>query len=234
MSCTPAKVDLSSTSVRDWAVEWLASRDIRVWALDPFGTLYDGEENSNSEVREWLKAVDEIKRRASVDNVVLIAHTGHLSDDEAEVRARGAARLMDWADVIWSYRAGNDASPDRRYLSAYGRDVNLPEVALDFDAAARSLAVVPGAGSRAADRRAALAIEAADAVNAHYGATGEPMTKTALEDALARGKAADKRTAIRVAVDEGWVRVEPGANRSLLHYPGDESPNRVRIKLVES
>jgi len=227
------RVPLGAAVVRDWAVEWLRSNNVKVWILDPFGTLYDGEENSNSEVREWLKAVDEIKRRASVDNVILVAHTGHMGDDEAQVRARGAARLMDWADAIWSYRAGNDANPERRYLSAYGRDVNLPEVALDFGAPTRSLTVAAGAGSRSADRREALAVEAAEAVIEHHRATGEPMTKTALENALERGKASDKRAAISAAILAGWVRVESGGNRSLLHYPGNESPNHMRIKLAE-
>ncbi|MHB8188347.1 MAG: AAA family ATPase [Dermatophilaceae bacterium] len=220
---------LSSGAVRDWAVDWLLSNNVKVWVLDPFGTLYDGEENSNSEVRDWLKAVDEIKRRASIDNVVLVAHTGHMGDDEAEVRARGAARLMDWADVIWSYRAGNNASPDRRYLSAYGRDVNLPEVALDFNASTRSLSLVAGAGSRTADRRASLAVKAADVVASHHATTGQPMNKTALEDALGRGRSDVKRAAISEAAAAGWVRIEDGPRKARLHYPGDESPHVVRI-----
>jgi hypothetical protein len=220
---------LGSAGVRDWAVNWLQSRDIKVWALDPFGTLYDGEENSNSEVREWLKAVDEIKRRASVEHILMVAHTGHMNGEDAEVRARGAARLMDWADVILTYRAGSEIFPDRRYLSGQGRDVDLSEIALDFDAGTRLLTLAPEARSRAADQHTALTIKAADIVISHFAQTSEPINKSDLEDALGKGGTPAKRNAIREAVANRWVRIEKGPNRSQLHYPGDVDPKNVRV-----
>jgi len=217
---------LRDKAVRAWCVRWLRRYKVKVWVVDPFGALYDGEENSNSEIREWLRALDEIKRRAGVSELILVAHTGHdAQDDDAVVRARGGARLMDWPDVIWTYRAGNDDDPNKRYLTAMGRDVSVPEMVLDFEPSTRSLFRVNGVRGRSEDRKVSLAVRAAKAVQRHFEDTGEPMNKTALEEALT-GKADVKRRAIAYAVNMQWIVLEHGPNKAQLHTPGDE-PERM-------
>ncbi|GAB3812122.1 AAA family ATPase [Kribbella italica] len=215
---------LRNKEVRDWAVKWLKRHSVKVWVVDPFGALYDGEENSNSEIREWLRALDEIKRRAKVNVLVLVAHTGHdAQDDDAVVRARGGARLMDWPDVIWTYRGGSDIDPSLRFMTAMGRDVEVPEFTLSFEPSTRTLTRVNGVGSRADQRRVSLAYQVATLVREQFDATGKPINKSGIEKEIHK-KATEVQRAVSYAVDMNWIRVEDGPNRSKLHYPGEDEP----------
>jgi hypothetical protein len=112
---------------------------------------------------------------------------------------------------------------------AYGRDVNVAEIGLDYDTETRLLSYAPEAGSRNADRLAALTAKAADVVIARCGETGGPINKSELEDALGQGGTTGKRNAIRQAISHGWIRMEPGPNKAQLHYPGDVDPHHVTI-----
>lgn len=220
-------VPLTLPAGRDWAVEWLRRNKIAWWVVDPFGALFEGDENDNSQVRDWLRALDEVKRLAGVDVLALITHTGHdAQDDDAVIRARGASRLMDWPDVIWTYRAGNEHDKSRRYLGAYGRDVDVPEVVLDFEPTTRTLTRALGVGSRRDDRIEALAYKAAEVVAEHHSTKKTPINATRLHEKLGSAKAADKRAGVEQAADMGWIRIDDGERRAKLHFPGP-TPFRV-------
>lgn len=208
---------LTVPHVADWLVEYLSDRHVSVLVIDPFAKAYGGDENSNTEVTAWLNALDAVKERAGVDVIVLIAHTGQSAgEDGSNVRARGATRLQDWPDATWTYRHGGhhgQTAPDeRRYLMAFGRDVNLAEVTLGFDAVTRRLSVI-GGGGRAADLLAAAVERVCEEVEKQPG-----ISKTALESALP-GKTDLKRRAIDTAVAWGRVRREDGPNRTMKHFP---------------
>lgn len=81
---------------------------------------------------------------AGVVDDMVVHHAGHAGE-----RSRGASRLLDEPDAIWTLTKDSDftesseanplpASPTR-YLSAYGRDVELPPEALKFDMGSRQL-----------------------------------------------------------------------------------------------
>jgi len=218
-------LNLTDPAVQDWAVTQLQAYDVRTWIIDPFGAVFNGDENSNTDVREWQHAIDAIKRRAGVDNLLLVTHTGHAAEGDGPLRARGATRQMDWADVTWTYRDGGADQPrDRRYLTVErGRDVAPQEVALDFDPETLTLNRVAGAGTRAQHQREALAERAAAVVREYHSIHSKGMPKGALEDGLGAGKTDRKRTAIRDAIERGWIRVEDGPRNSQLHLPGDDT-----------
>jgi hypothetical protein len=128
-----------SEEFRKWAVEWLRSRGIQVWILDPAhraATGYSGTtRDPNEAVQEFTEELERVKEEAGVRNIVLPIHTGLHGE-----HARGAARWGDWPDAIWTLKK-DDAG--LRTLSAEGRDVDLPETPLCFDRETRLLTVSP-------------------------------------------------------------------------------------------
>ena len=169
-------IDLRTEVGADYAAEWLRGRDTEVWFLDPFHSAFDGDENSNSEVRDWLRAVEQIASRSGVQQIVMPVHTGRAKADEGAERARGATRLDDWTDVRWTYTTDNGA----RFLAASGRDVDFNVGALAYDPGSRRL--VYGTGkSRAETRRDGLAERALTViVGAGPGGISTTDVKTAI------------------------------------------------------
>lgn len=129
-------VDLMTTVGQDFAVEWLEKRGAEVWIIDTYGAAYCGEENSNSDARDFLRAAENVARRAGVGEVIFTIHRGAERQREGEERARGATRVHDWADVAWTY---SKDSKGVRFLSALGRDVEHPEFSLEFDPDSKTL-----------------------------------------------------------------------------------------------
>ena len=72
----------------------------------------------------------------------MVQHMGHLNE-----RARGDSRLQDWPDAIWRLVRETDEPDSARYFKAYGRDVDIPEGRLSFDAATRRLTYAAGSRS---------------------------------------------------------------------------------------
>jgi len=125
--------------IEDKIVDMLAELECQTWIIDPFARAFvgSGEENSNSDVGRFLDTIDVIKDRAGVHNMVMPAHTGRSTDDGGMVRARGATRLDDHADVRWLMSKTDTGD---RFFSANGRDVELSERLLEFDPETRKLA----------------------------------------------------------------------------------------------
>jgi hypothetical protein len=222
--------------VEDWAVEWLRERRVSVWLIDPLSALFRGEENSNTEMGEWLSAIDRIKRRAGVETSFLVHHASETvapgeGDDPNSgrlVKGRGASRLLGWADVSWSYSGRFD---EPRYLSALGRDVDLPPFGgLHMAPGSRLLRWNGMRSTPTQDRRNALALDAVDKVAGHGG----PMKAGELQAALPGKKADTKRRAIEYAVHQGWLRSEPGPQNSTLYSLGDVDPRRIKLSNTRS
>lgn len=124
-------VPLLVPHVRDWAIEELRKRETEVWILDPYARAAQGVdiERDNNAVTEWTNAIDEIKRRAGITDFFVVTHSPRVSGE----RSRGAIRIDEWPDVLWSLTLDNPEdlrSP--RFFSAYGRGVDVPEFQLQF------------------------------------------------------------------------------------------------------
>ena len=126
---------------------WLAAQDAEVVILDPLAPVLASlalDENSNSEVAQFFSWWSEALMHGGVVDDLVVHHAGHGGE-----RSRGASRLLDEPDAVWTLtKDGETKEADEtdpfgesptRYLSAYGRDVELPAEALSFDYDTRQL-----------------------------------------------------------------------------------------------
>jgi hypothetical protein len=198
-------IDLLSRLQFDWTVNWLLERKIKAWIIDPLGEML-AHENDNDEVRQWFRALKEIAKIAEISVVFVPRHTGHAGQGEGDSmpRGRGASVTYGTVGASFTYRHGGnlgDSPPDdRRYLSGFGRGVDLrPEITLDYEPATGRLFRVDSAG-RKGDQIMRLAYKAADAVAMHSG----PINSTKLKRAMG-GRPASALEGIGMAVDDGLI-----------------------------
>lgn len=193
------RLPVRARHVERWLVDWLVERKITYLIVDPFAKVFDGaSENDNTDVRRWLSALDEVKRKAGVSNLVLAVHTGRAEMAEGQEHARGATALDDWADVRWIMTEERDS----RFLAAHGRDVAVDEFELGYDEAKRTYTAVDGNRNRAKARLQARVNQVLEAVNAEPG-----ITSSGLEDALS-GSKGRKTEAIKEARRQGLIDVQ--------------------------
>jgi hypothetical protein len=119
---------------------FLRSLQAEAVILDPLAPLLATlglDENSNTDVALFFSWWSETLQIADVTDDLVVHHTGH-----AGQRSRGASRLLDEPDAIWTLTKGLGTDPAEddpfnttqpRFLSAYGRDVDHPEEGLDYD-----------------------------------------------------------------------------------------------------
>jgi hypothetical protein len=121
----------------------LRSRGVESLIVDPFGRAYTGKNQFDpGEVSGFLMDLDLFARsEAGAKDVVLTTHAGWTGE-----RSRGSSALEDWADsIVTVTRDSKDES--QRFLHAMGRDVEIEEDRLDFDAVTRTLRM-SGTGPR--------------------------------------------------------------------------------------
>lgn len=221
-------VDFRNPLAIDWAVNWLKDRRIAVWIIDPLSKLYRGEENSSTEFNAWWTTLEDIMRRAGVRVTVIVHHSGH----GGEGRARGTSAMMGNPDALLEYRHSGDHGElppnSKRYLKAFGRRVNQPEIRLDWDPATGQLYVDEGGGSRADDRKRTMAVKAWSALKT-APANQLPMNQGQLLEAMgrrAKGKNnKDAIEAIRYAEQHGWIAIDDGGTgKAKLHSLGLSAP----------
>jgi hypothetical protein len=194
----------------------LRELDVEALFVDPFSRAYTGaSQNDAGEVGAWLVDLDQFARtEVGARDLILNAHAGW--DGE---RTRGASALEDWADSIVNLTKGKDDDAGR-YMRAIGRDVDVDEDGLTYNAATRTLTMA-GSGSRKAktnrDRAAFLISAVHGVVNASPGMNG-----TQVEDTLRRQKVqfqkGQERSALAAAVEQGLLRMEQRGSAKL-YYP---------------
>lgn len=141
---------ITEETTRLWLVALLREMNARWVALDSWGKAMANcnlNENLPADVNVWTAAWDEIKAESDTPNSLVLAHSSFKrrkgqGDDDKEL-ARGGTSLEDWADSIWRLRSVQGT----RFFEAQGRDVVIPETAVNYDAATRLYA--PGYGTRA-------------------------------------------------------------------------------------
>jgi hypothetical protein len=227
----------------DFAVNYLTDRRASVLIVDPVGSAYEGEENSNSELKHWCKALERIKLRAGSELVVVVAHAGHAGsgqDGEGVPRMRGASKAMGDADAFWFYQHGGEHGqppPDsRRYFRAFGRDIDTDLLTLDYDAQTRRLFVDEGSRGRRDDQIQQMARRAYDAVYRYQTKNQKPLEgKGNLESAMGQGKTDKKRAGIDRAVELGWIAAtSQGNGKATLYEWGEVSPVAEVIRVRRS
>jgi hypothetical protein len=188
-----------------WA-EHIGAADVLLFdclrpALDALGLSED------KDAGRFLEALDELNAEAGIGEALVVHHMGHNGE-----RSRGDSRILDWPDAVW--RLVKDAEDEetgagqvRRYLTAYGRDVDVPESLLAYDPATRRLSV---AGGTRKDSRAEGALGDVTA----FVEDNPRCSQNAIERGVG-GKAEVVRKALRLAVERGLVDREKAGQRYL-------------------
>lgn len=212
---------LSNPTDRAQLAAELRKLDVEALFVDPFTRAYTGtSHNDPGEVGAWLTDLEQFARtEVGAQDLLLTHHAGW--DGE---RARGSTALADWADSIITLVHGKNDDP-LRYMSAIGRDVEVPEDALMFDQATRTLTLT-GSGSRRTRASAAAQEELVDAVvdivTANPGMTGANVEEALRRSGVSFQKGAERK-ALGIAMERGLVRVVPG-KRNAKHWYPTENP----------
>jgi hypothetical protein len=160
------------------------------------------DENSNAEVAQFFGWWAESLTAAGVKDDVIVHHTGH-----AGQRSRGASRLLDEPDAIWTLTKDADDDDDggefsslelpTRYLAAYGRDVEMSTEALAYDPFTRRLTLTgEGKKSIGADKVAKRIID--------HMRDGKLLSHSALADGVSGDRNKNWKS-IQVLIDDGTL-----------------------------
>lgn len=170
--------------------------------------------SEDKEAGRFLVAFDALLDEAGVSEAVVVHHAGHSGE-----RARGDSRLRDWPDAEWllirEQSEAGDSQPDaRRFFTAYGRDVDVPEGLLEYDPATRRLTFTGG------NRRETVADDLLPAVlaflRANPGSSGRGVEQALCDDG--GHPRMQVRQALRRGVDRILIQTGTGPHRSLQHY----------------
>lgn len=205
----PTDRDRLATLLRDFNIETVI--------VDPFGRAYTGtNQNDPGEVGAWLADLDRFVRgEVGARDLILTAHAGWNGE-----RTRGSSALEDWADSIITLTRDPD-NESARFVKAIGRDVDVDEDALTYDATTRLLHLA-GTGSRTkarAERRtAALADDVLRVVEATPGMHGTEIL-TALREAGVSVQTNAHRPVLAELVATGRLTMTHGRNNKKHYHP---------------
>lgn len=193
-----------------WAAEFRA-RGVRFVVLDCLRPFFDALGlDEQHDAGKFLVAFDAFLAEAEIREAVVVQHMGHGGE-----RARGDSRFQDWPDATWKLVGGSGDDPaSARYLSAYGRDVDVSEGRLTYDLY-RCLTLTEGVSRH--DQRRDQAVEA---IVAYLGTTADaPPSGRAIEAALEHGDhtRADIRAALKYAVRKKRILAAPGPRGANLY-----------------
>lgn len=228
------RVPMDTKYGQEWTINWLRSREVRTWIIDPAvrAMIGWGDESDNGPVTLFTDMLDEIKAKAGVSELIIAHHTGRAEMVQGEERARGATRWDDWPDSRWILT--KMPGSDTRFIRMTGRGADLPERALSYDAPRRRVALVGGGDPLAqADRRTAADATSragiVEAIRDNPGATQNRLrTVTGLHER-------DLSRIISALVSDGTVRIENGPNRSRFHFlSGQSEANSVTQREIEA
>ena len=176
------------------AVEYLILDCFRPW-LDALGL------DEHRDAGRLLVAFDALLREAEIPDALIVHHMGHQHE-----RARGDSRLRDWPDSEWRLVRQDEQLHSPRFLTAYGRDVDVPESQLAYDADTRRLTLVGGS------RQAVKATAALDDVEAFLVGT-DGLCVRDVTSALAAGSGHAKHAieaALKLGADDGQAHKGQG------------------------
>jgi hypothetical protein len=173
----------------------------------------------------FLVAFDALLREAGIPEAAVIHHMGH-----AGARARGDSRLRDWPDVEWRLIRENDEPSSRRYLAAYGRDVDRPKGLLTFNPAWRRLTLVEDTSRQDGKVDQALA-----AVVLFLKERQRPASGRQVEDALDGQHArATVRAALKAGARQNRIVCRPASGRGKSHCYSLPATDGAPVQLVQS
>lgn len=201
---TPAGRQVWAARLRDLGTDVLVFDCLRP-ALDALGL------DENRDAGKFLAAFDALLAEGGVLESVVVHHFGHAGE-----RSRGDSRIEDQADAIWKLVRQDDDPRSQRFISAYGRDIDVREQAVDYDPVTRRLVVAGGS------RKDAAAQDVLDVIVAILVDAGRPLNGLELKRML---EGEHSRNAIdgalKVGRDSRTLRWQEGPKGSKLYSPGE-------------
>jgi hypothetical protein len=200
-------LDPRDQQARAWWIAALQGLDVVV--LDVSGPVLAAtglDENDNTDVATFWVGLRSLLAEAGVTSGLVVHHTGH-----NESRAIGASAWLRYPDSIWRIEREDEDPTSPRYFSAYGRDVDVWQGALDYDQANRHLTYRPEGKAKAKVTREALWL--AEFVRNNPGLGRNELARSTGKSS----KSIDAAT--RAALSSGLIRQEDGPNRTKLNYP---------------
>lgn len=211
------RVNILSDHGKQWAIQWLKDRQVKVWTIDSLARLArmaGVSEKENDEMFDLLMALDEIKLAAGVDVIFLITHTGREKHEVGKERARGATAIDDWCDARWIMTDEGGT----RFLAVDGRGVGMDAAPLIYDQETGSSTL--GFGGREEAKADGAVQTVLRVVQSQPG-----ITKKALIDVLRPAMKIGMRAAeqyIEDAIEAGFIEVNmDGGGRgraAMRHY----------------
>jgi hypothetical protein len=205
-----ASFDILEPATRARWAGWLRAAGAAYLILDCLRPVLDalGLDESHDAGR-FLVAFDALLIEAGVPEALVVHHMGHVNE-----RARGDSRLRDWPDAEWRLVRQTDDPGSARFISAYGRDVDIPEAQLRYDSSTRRLTLIGGS------RRDAKVREALPVVLAAIDDAEVPPGVRELERACgSTDHPRDRiRAAIRLGIEERAIETQKGKGGKVLHF----------------
>ena len=211
-----AALGLATPSGRARLAQFLKNHEAEVVILDPLAPVLATlslDEDKNSDVALFFSWWSEALAQAGVKDDLITHHTGHAGE-----RSRGASRLLDEPDAIWTLtrdksESSDDDNPDpaeMRYLQAYGRDVELAESGLAFDPTTGKLHILNG-GKKI--QRAATSNKNARAIALAYITENPGQLNGQIKEGMKGVRSDTAGHALASLVDAAVVRLEVGGGR---------------------
>ena len=207
-----ATFDLLDPETRaEWAAELVGADVVILDCLRPVLDALGLDESR--EAGRFLVGFDALLRDARADIAgpeaaegLIVHHHGHTGE-----RSRGDSRILDWPDATWKLvRQDPDDPASPRYLSAYGRDVDVSEGRLTYDEPTRRLTFT-GGNRRDSAAEAALP----DVLDLLAGQLPGGLSQRQVETRMADSEhtRSHVRDALKAAVDRGEASRAPRSGR---------------------
>lgn len=163
--------------------------------------------DEHREAGQFLVAFDALLHEAEATDALVVHHHGHTGE-----RARGDSRIVDWPDVVWKLVKQDDQPGSPRFLSAYGRDVDVPESQLAYDKQTRRLTLLGGSRHDAKVQAAVDAVR--ELLSGSDGMSGRAIKHALLDSEHSRDTI---DAALRAGVQADQLHVIEGPRRSKLY-----------------
>jgi hypothetical protein len=153
---------------------------------------------------------DALLKEAGVQEALVVHHSGHNGE-----RSRGDSRIRDWPDVEWRMMRMNDNPSSERFITAFGRDVEVAEHRLAYDETTRHLWLETG------NRVNKDAVDALDGVLSVLREASEPLSmhrlQKALKDAEHPASRRDIEQAVKMGIFTSRIESAPGLHNATLY-----------------
>jgi hypothetical protein len=205
-----AAFDILDPVIRARWAAWLRAAGAGYLIVDCVRPVLDalGLDESHDAGR-LLVALDGLLLEAGIAEALVVHHMGHTNE-----RARGDSRLRDWPDAEWRLVRQSDNPGSARFITAFGRDVDVAESLLTYDPRTRRL-LLAGGSRRDTEVRETVPV----VLKAIAEADAPPGVRDIQRLCEDSGRTRDRvREAIKLGIEERAIATQRGKGGKLLNF----------------